>query len=99
MVVVDAVVRQLPGALGSPESALQESFAQGLLEAPHYTRPADFRGWAVPEALASGDHQEVARWRRLQNILLTARRRPDVLARIELTVKEREWLALMMGDQ
>jgi len=99
MVVVDAVVRQLPGALGSPESALQESFAQGLLEAPHYTRPADFRDWAVPEALTSGDHQEVARWRRLQNILLTARRRPDVLARIELTAKEREWLALMMGDQ
>ena len=99
MVVVDAVVRQLPGALGSPESALQESFAQGLLEAPHYTRPADFRDWAVPEALTSGDHQEVARWRRLQNILLTARRRPDLLVRIELTVKEREWLALMMGDQ
>lgn len=99
MVVVDAVVRQLPGALGSPQSAVQESFVQGLLEAPHYTRPADFRDWAVPEVLTSGDHQEVARWRRLQSILLTARRRPDLLEKVELTAEEREWLALMMGGR
>jgi len=93
MVVVDAVVRQLPGALGSPQSALEESFVQGLLEAPPYTRPPDFRGWPVPEVLLSGNHQEVARWRRRRNLLLTARRRPDLLARAGLSDEEKEWLA------
>jgi tRNA (guanine37-N1)-methyltransferase len=99
MVLVDAVVRRLPGALGSPQSVAEESFAAGLLEAPHYTRPPEFRGWAVPEVLTSGDHQEVARWRRRQNLLLTARRRPDLLAAAELTREEREWLALQLGEQ
>ena len=93
MVVVDAVVRLLPGALGDPESAHQESFAQGLLEYPHYTRPAEFRGWRVPDVLLSGNHQEIARWRRRQSILLTARRRPDLLARAALSPEEREWPA------
>src|SRR3990172_3497796 len=92
MVVVDAVVRHLPGALGSPQSALEESFAQGLLEAPPYTRPPEFRGWSVPEVLLSGNHQEVARWRRRRNLLLTARRRPDLLARAQLSPEEKEWL-------
>src|SRR3990170_7293109 len=99
MVVVDAVVRQLPGALGCPESALEESFAQGLLEAPAYTRPPDFRGWSVPEVLLSGNHQEVAKWRRRKNLLLTARRRPDLLSAVELTAEEREWLALQESEQ
>ena len=99
MVLVDAVVRRIPGALGSPQSAAEESFAAGLLEAPHYTRPPEFRGWAVPDVLTSGDHQEVARWRRRQNLLLTARRRPDLLAAAELTPEEREWLALQLGEQ
>ena len=99
MVLVDAVVRHIPGALGSPQSTVEESFAQGLLEAPHYTRPPEFRGWAVPEVLVSGNHPEVARWRRLQNLLLTARRRPDLLASLELTAEEREWLALQLGEQ
>ena len=99
MVLVDAVVRRIPGALGSPQSAAEESFAAGLLEAPHYTRPPEFRGWAVPDVLTSGDHQEVARWRRRQNLLLTARRRPDLLASVELTREEREWLALQLGEQ
>ncbi len=99
MVLVDAVVRHIPGALGSPESTEEESFAHGLLEAPHYTRPPEFRGWSVPEVLVSGNHGEVAKWRRLQNILLTARRRPDLLASLELTAEEREWLALQLGEQ
>jgi tRNA (guanine37-N1)-methyltransferase len=99
MVLVDAVVRHIPGALGSPESAAQESFSGGLLEAPHYTRPPEFRGWPVPEVLLSGNHQEVAKWRRRQNLLLTARRRPDLLAAAELTAEEREWLALQEGEQ
>ncbi|MBI2912354.1 MAG: tRNA (guanosine(37)-N1)-methyltransferase TrmD [Chloroflexi bacterium] len=93
MVVVDAVVRHLPGALGSPQSALEESFAQGLLEAPPYTRPPQFRGWSVPEVLLSGNHQEVARWRRRRNLLLTAQRRPDLLAGADLSEEEREWLS------
>ncbi len=92
MVVVDSVVRHLPGALGSPQSAAEESFAEGLLEAPPYTRPPEFRGWMVPEILLSGNHQEVARWRRQRNLLLTARRRPDLLARVALTEEERRWL-------
>ncbi len=99
MALVDAVVRHIPGALGSPQSTVEESFAEGLLEAPHYTRPPEFRGWAVPEVLVSGNHPEVARWRRLQNLLLTARRRPDLLASLELTAEERDWLALQLGDQ
>jgi tRNA (guanine37-N1)-methyltransferase len=97
MVLVDAVVRQVPGAIGSPQSAAEESFAEGLLEAPHYTRPPQFRGWPVPDVLLSGNHQEVAKWRRRQNLLLTARRRPELLASLELTAEEKEWLA-SFGD-
>ena len=93
MVVVDAVVRHLPGVLGSPQSALDESFAEGTLEAPHYTRPPVFRDWSVPEVLLSGNHQEVAKWRRQSNLLLTAQRRPDLVGRLELTDEERGWLA------
>ena len=93
IVLVDALVRHIPGALGAPESALEESFAEGLLEAPHYTRPPQFRDWSVPDVLISGNHAEVARWRRMQNLLLTARRRPDLLASLELTQEEKEWLA------
>ena len=99
MALVDAVVRLIPGALGSPQSTVEESFAEGLLEAPHYTRPPEFRGWPVPEVLVSGNHGEVAKWRRLQNILLTARRRPDLLASLELTAEEGDWLALQLGEQ
>ncbi len=93
MVVTDAVVRHLPGALGCAESAEQESFAQGLLEAPHYTRPPQFRGWPVPDVLLSGHHGEVDRWRRRRNLLLTAQRRPDLLARADISDEERQWLA------
>jgi tRNA (guanine37-N1)-methyltransferase len=80
MVVTDAVVRLLPGALGSPESAQDESHTSGLLEYPHYTRPADFRGWRVPEVLLSGHHAQIERWRRAQALERTRRRRPDLLA-------------------
>ena len=92
MVLVDAVVRHLPGALGSPDSAAEESFADGLLEAPPYTRPPEFRGWSVPEVLLSGNHAEVARWRRRRNLLWTAQRRPDLLAAAALSEEERQWL-------
>jgi tRNA (guanine37-N1)-methyltransferase len=93
MVLVDAVVRHVPGALGSPDSAGDESFAEGLLEAPPYTRPAQFRGWDVPEELLSGNHAEVARWRRRCSLLWTAERRPDLLETAALTDEERDWLA------
>src|SRR5271170_3008333 len=82
LVVVEAVARLLPDVLGNEESAKDESFAAGLLEYPQYTRPAEFRGWAVPEVLRSGDHGAMAAWRRRQALLRTAERRPDLLARL-----------------
>ncbi len=89
IVLVDAVARHQPGVLGSEASLEEESHAQGLLEYPQYTRPPEYRGMAVPEALLSGHHAEIAKWRRQQSILRTARRRPDLLARAELTAEER----------
>jgi tRNA (guanine37-N1)-methyltransferase len=82
MVVIDAVTRLLPGALGDDQSAVDESFSQGLLEYPHYTRPADFQGMKVPPVLLSGNHAAIEKWRREQALERTARRRPD-LARKE----------------
>jgi tRNA (guanine37-N1)-methyltransferase len=78
MVVIDAVTRLLPGALGDDESSRDESFIQGLLEYPHYTRPADFRGLKVPPVLLSGNHAEIEKWRRQQADLRTQSRRPDL---------------------
>jgi len=80
MVVVDAVTRLLPGALGDDESVLNESFSQGLLDYPHYTRPAEFRGMKVPEVLLSGNHAAIAQWRAEQSLRRTQERRPDLLA-------------------
>ncbi|MHB1162659.1 MAG: tRNA (guanosine(37)-N1)-methyltransferase TrmD, partial [Chloroflexota bacterium] len=79
MVVCDAVSRLIPGVLGAGESTAEESFAAGLLEYPHYTRPAEFRGLRVPEVLLSGDHARVERWRREQSLLRTLQRRPELL--------------------
>jgi tRNA (guanine37-N1)-methyltransferase len=93
IVLIDAVVRLIPGVLGGSDSLAEESHTSGLLEYPQYTRPADFRGWQVPDTLLSGHHAEVARWRRRQAILRTAQRRPDLLERAGLTPAEREWLA------
>lgn len=78
MVIIDAVTRLLPGALGDNESAKEESFATGLLEYPQYTRPAEFRGWKVPEVLLSGNHAEIAKWRKEQALKRTMERRPDL---------------------
>jgi tRNA (guanine37-N1)-methyltransferase len=78
MVVIDAVTRLLPGALGDDASSQDESFSRGLLEYPHYTRPADFRGWTVPEILQSGNHAAIERWRRAQAMRRTAEQRPDL---------------------
>lgn len=92
MVVIDAVARLLPGVLGSDESAVADSHASGLLQHPQYTRPAEFRGWTVPDVLLSGDHQAVARWRRRQSLQRTLQRRPDLLDTAELSEEDREFL-------
>jgi len=79
VVLVDAVVRLLPGVLGHEQSAQDDSFSAGLLEAPQYTRPAEFRGWKIPEALLSGNHAEIAKWRKEQALKRTKQNRPDLL--------------------
>src|SRR5689334_15636666 len=85
LVVIEAVSRLLPGALGNDVSSADESFAAGLLEYPQYTRPAEFEGFEVPEVLRGGDHARIERWRRAQALVRTARRRPDLLAERPLT--------------
>ena len=79
VVLVDAVVRLLPGVLGDEQSAVDDSFSAGLLEAPQYTRPADFRGWKVPDVLLSGNHAEIAAWRKAEALKRTQKNRPDLL--------------------
>jgi tRNA (guanine37-N1)-methyltransferase len=95
MAVVDAVTRLLPNALGSETSALRDSFSAlscGLLDYPHYTRPAEFRGWRAPEVLVSGHHGEVAKWRRRAALLKTLKTRPELIEKAALTDDERRWL-------
>lgn len=88
MVLVDAVGRLVPGVLGSNESTDEESFSDGLLEYPHYTRPPEFRGLKVPEVLLSGNHREIARWRREQSLLKTAQVRPSLIGKADLSRDE-----------
>jgi tRNA (guanine37-N1)-methyltransferase len=92
MVVVDAVTRLLPNVLGCETSALRDSFSDGLLDYPHYTRPEEFRGWRAPEVLLSGHHGEVAKWRRRAALLKTLKTRPDLIEKAALTDEERRWL-------
>jgi len=90
MVVTDAVVRLVPGAISDPLSAQQDSFSRGLLDYPHYTRPVEFRGRRVPDVLLSGNHAAIRRWRKEQALRATRERRPDLLADAELDEEERE---------
>lgn len=92
MVVVNAVVRLLPGFLGSPDSLLSESHTAGLLEYPQYTRPPVFRNWEVPQILLSGNHAQIAKWRRQQSLLRTSKRRPDLLTKANLCQEEKEFI-------
>ena len=92
MVLVDAVVRQMPDVLGAEDGAADDSFAQGLLDYPQYTKPAEFRGCGVPDVLLSGNHARISAWRRKQALLRTAARRPDLLQSLDLTAKERAFL-------
>ena len=93
MVMVDAISRMVPGVLSNEESGSMESFEGNLLEYPQYSRPREWKGREVPEILLSGHHKNIEAWRRQQSILLTQKRRPDLLERAELTAQEREWLA------
>ncbi len=95
MVVIDATTRMLPGVLGCQDSARKDSFYDGLLDYPQYTRPAEFRGWKVPQVLMSGNHPAVERWRREMRIEATFRKRPDLLGQIELTQEERDLVKRM----
>jgi tRNA (guanine37-N1)-methyltransferase len=92
MVVVNSIARLLPGVLGSEESLVEESHIEGLLEYPQYTRPAVYRGWVVPEILLSGNHGEIAQWRRKQSLLRTAKRRPDLIEKAALSRKDKRLL-------
>lgn len=92
LLVVDAVARLLPGVLGDPTGAEDDSHASGLLEYPHYTRPPEFRGWEVPEVLLSGDHAKIEKWRREQSLLRTLTKRPDLLEKAELSEKDRKFI-------
>jgi tRNA (guanine37-N1)-methyltransferase len=92
LIVMDAVARFIPGVLGDPDGAMDDSHANGLLEYPHYTRPVDFRGWRVPDVLVSGNHAEINKWRREQSLLRTYQRRPDLLAKAELSDADRKYL-------
>ncbi len=92
LILIDAISRLIPGVLGDPDGAMDDSHASGLLEYPHYTRPPEFRGESVPEVLLSGDHAKIAKWRREQSLLRTLERRPDLLEKAQLTDEDRKFL-------
>jgi len=98
MVIVEAVARLLPGVVGDAASVAADSFAEGLLDYPHYTRPPEFRGMRVPEVLLSGDHEAVRRWRRAQQLARTRRRRPDLLREEALSEEDRRLLGEAEAD-
>ena len=98
LVVMDAVVRLVPGVLGDPAGAGNESFVAGRLDYPQYTRPAEFRGLTVPEVLLSGDHRRIATWRRREALRRTLARRPDLLSTTPLNDEERRWLTEATAD-
>ncbi len=92
LLIIDAVTRLIPGVLGDPQATSKDSHSSGLLEHPHYTRPAEFRGWPVPDVLRSGNHGAIDRWRREQSIRRTWERRPELLEAVELTKNDKAFL-------
>ncbi len=92
LILIDAVARLLPGVLGDPTGAADDSHASGLLEYPHYTRPPEFRGWKVPEVLLSGNHAQIEKWRRAQSLSRTWKKRPDLLEELDLNEADRKLL-------
>lgn len=99
LTVIDSVVRLQPGTLGNEKSAITDSFSTGLLEYPHYTRPAEFRGWKVPDILLSGHHANIELWRRGQALQRTLERRPDLLEQAELTAEDKKILDVLKQQQ
>ena len=99
MALIDAIVRQLPGSLGDADSALEDSFVNGLLDCPHYTRPEEYEGKVVPEVLLSGNHAKIREWRLKQSLLLTRAKRPDLLAARSLTKEEARLLLQIEQEQ
>jgi tRNA (guanine37-N1)-methyltransferase len=92
LILIDAITRLLPGVLGDPDGAMDDSHASGMLEYPHYTRPPEFRGWGVPEILLSGDHAKIEKWRGEQSLFRTWKRRPDLLEKAKLSEKDHQVL-------
>jgi tRNA (guanine37-N1)-methyltransferase len=99
LILIDAVSRLLPGVLGAPDGAVNDSYASGLLEYPHYTRPPEFRGWRVPDILLSGDHARINRWRREQSLLRTWQRRPDLLESAGLSEADWKFLRAFLDEE
>lgn len=99
MVFIDALLRLLPGALGHVESAQQDSFSDGLLDCPHYTRPETYAGERVPEVLLSGNHQRIRQWRLQQSLIRTHQRRPDLLERLQLSEEQQDLLSQYLSQQ
>jgi tRNA (guanine37-N1)-methyltransferase len=99
MVMIDAIARLVPGVLGNCNSAVTDSFSDGLLEHPHYTRPSEWGGMKVPEVLLSGDHAKIARWRRTEQIRRTWLRRPELLERVELSAADKQILAALVQEK
>ena len=99
MMLMDAVLRLLPGVLGDAQSAVEDSFADGLLDCPHYTRPIEFQNMAVPEVLRSGNHGLIAQWRLTQSLKRTLARRPDLLAARALTPQESRLLQAIQQEE
>jgi tRNA (guanine37-N1)-methyltransferase len=97
MLIIDAVARHIPGVLGAENAVQDDSHASGLLEYPHYTRPAEFRGWPVPDVLQSGDHAKIARWRREESLRRTWQLRPDLLTVADLTEADKKFLASLQS--
>ena len=92
LILIDAIARLLPGVLGDPDGAMDDSHATGLIEYPHYTRPPEFRGWSIPETLLSGDHARINKWRREQSLLRTLLKRPDLLESAPLSEADQKFL-------
>ena len=99
LVMIDALSRLIPGVLGDPEGAQDDSHSMGLLEYPHYTRPPEFRGWPVPEVLLSGDHGRIERWRREQALLRTFNKRPDMLEKADLSEAEKKFVEALKSKK
>jgi tRNA (guanine37-N1)-methyltransferase len=99
LILIDALSRLLPGVLGDPDGAMDDSHATGLLEYPHYTRPPEFRGWNVPDVLISGNHAKIEKWRREQSLLRTVKHRPDLLDKADLDETDRALLSRIITEE